>query len=67
MRCDKTSSNRINHFHESGLRTVYNDDLQLLENDSLAKIHVRNLRLLAAELYKIKENVATRIMHEIFE
>ena len=49
------------------LRTIYNDDLQLLENDNLVKINVRNLRLLTAELYKIKENVATRIMHEIFE
>ena len=71
MCCDKTSDNRINHLHERALRTVYNDNVsifeKLLEKDNSVTIHVRNLRILATELYKTKENLAAPIMHEIFE
>ena len=71
MCCDKTSDNRINHLHERALRTVYNHNVltfeKLLEKDNSVTIHVRNLRILATELYKTKENLATQIMHEIFE
>ena len=71
MCCDKTSDNRINHLHERAHRTVYNDNVsafeQLLEKDNSETIHVRSLRILATELYKTKENLAARIMHEIFE
>ena len=28
---DKTSDNRINHVHESALRTVYNENISTLE------------------------------------
>ena len=38
-----------------------------LEKDNSVTIHVRNLRILATELYKTKENLAAPIMHEIFE
>ena len=69
--CDKTFDNRINHLHERALRTVYNDNVstfeKLLGNDNYLKIHVRDLRILATELYKTKENLAAPIMHEIFE
>ena len=71
MCCDKTSDNCIKHLHERALRTVYNDDVstfeKLLEKDNSVTIYVRNLRILATELYKTKENVAAPIMHEIFE
>ena len=40
---------------------------KLLEKDNSVTIHVRNLRILAAELYKTKENLAASLMHEIFE
>ena len=40
---------------------------KLLEKDNSVTIHVRNLRILATELYKTKENLAAPIMHEIFE
>ena len=70
MCCDKTSDNCINHLHE-GARTVYNDNVstfeKLLEKDNSVTIHVRNLRILATELYKTKENLAAPIMYEIFE
>ena len=71
MCCDKTSDNRINHLHERALRTAYNDNVSIfeksLEKDNSVTIHVRNLRILATELYKTKENLAAPIMHEIFE
>ena len=55
---DKTSDNRINNFHERTLRTVYNDNVstfeKLLEKDNPVTIQVRNLRILATELYKTK-------------
>ena len=40
---------------------------KLLEKDNSVTIHVKNLRILATELYKTKENLAAPIMHEIFE
>ena len=71
MCCHKTSDNRINHLHQRALRTVYNDNVstfeKLLEKDNSVTIQVRNLRLLAIELYKTKENLAASIMHGILE
>ena len=60
MCCDKTSDNRINHLHERALRTVYNDNVstfeKLLGKDNSVTIHVRNLTILATELYKTKSS-----------
>ena len=69
--CNKTFNNCINHLHECALWTVYNGNVstfeKLLEKDNSVTIHVRNLRILATELYKTKENRAALIMHKIFE
>ena len=71
MCCDKTSDNRINHLHERARMMVYNDNMstfeKLLEKDNSVTIYVRNLRILATQLYKTKENLVAPIMHEIFE
>ena len=71
MCCDETSDNRINHLNERALRTFYHDNVstfeKLLEKDNSVTIHVRNLRMLARELYKTKENLAAPIMHENFK
>ena len=40
---------------------------RLLEKDNSVAIHLRNLRMLATELYKSKEHLAAPVMHEIFE
>ena len=40
---------------------------KLQEKDNFVTIHVRNLRILATELYKTKENLTALIIHEIFE
>ena len=67
---EKTSYDRMYHLHERALRTVYNDDVstfeKLLEKDNSITIQVRNLRILAIELYKTKENLAVLIMRKIF-
>ena len=68
---DKTSYDHMYHLHERALRTVYNDNVstfeKLLEKDNSVTIQVRNLRILAIELYKTKKNLAALIMHEIFK
>ena len=52
----------MNHLHERALRTVYKDNVstfeKFLEKDSSVTIHVKNLIILATELYKTKENLA---------
>ena len=40
---------------------------KLLINNNSVTIHVRNLRILATELHKTKENLADPIKHEVFE
>ena len=69
--CDKASNNRINHLHERALRAVYKDNVptfeKLLEKDNSVTTQVKNLKILATELYKTKENLAAPIMHELFE
>ena len=69
MCCDKISDNHINHLHQRA--TVYNDNVstleKLLEKDNCVTIYIRNLRILATELYGTRENLAALIMHEVFE
>ena len=38
-----------------------------LEKDNSVTIQVRNLRILATEMYKTKENLAAPTIHEMFE
>ena len=61
MFSSRSSNNRINHLYERALRIVSNDHSSLFE-DLLAKynsvlIHHRNIRFLAIELYKAKNNL----------
>ena len=61
---DRALNHRINHIHERALRIAYkdyeNDFGFLLEQSKSVPIHVRNLQLLMAEIYK--QNVI-RIHH----
>ena len=58
-------SNRINRIHERALRLVYQDNslsfAELLEKDNSVTIHLRNLQLLATEIYKLKNGLACRL------
>ena len=71
MFCGRKSNNCINHLHERALRIVYNDNQSCFENllrkDRSVSIHHRNIRSFAIEIYKIKNNMSTPIMLELFE
>ena len=64
-------NNRINTPHEKALRLVYTNKSNLsfddlLKEDKLVKIHLKNLQILATEIYKIKNDLGPKIMTDIF-
>ena len=70
MFCQRSSNTQINHLHERALRIVYNDNEStfedLLKKDNSVSVHHKNIRLLGIELYKVKNNLLTHLMSEIF-
>ena len=60
---------RINHIHESALRAVYNNEISLFEEllgrDKSKPIHQRNIEILAAELFKIKNVLSNDMMAQL--
>ena len=64
-------NNHINYLHERALRIVYNDNQSCFENllrkDRSVSIHHKIIRSFAIEIYKIKNNMSTPIMFELFE
>ena len=70
MNHSRTLNNRINGLHKRALSLVYNDFSssfsELLENGKSVTIHHRNLQTLAYETFKVKNNMAPKILTEIF-
>ena len=69
--CHSRENNRkINRLHERCLRTIYNDKQssfnELLEKDGSVSIHVRDLQVLATEMYKISNGLSTSLMRDMF-
>ena len=66
-----SSNARINHLHEKALRIVYNDNESrfedLLKKGNSVSMHHKNIRLLGTELYKVKNNLSTHLMSEMFD
>ena len=64
-------NNKINRLHERSLRIVYKDNISsfkdLLKKDRSFTIHQRNIHSLAIELFKVKGNLSTNIMYDIFQ
>ena len=64
-------NHHINSIHERALRVKYQDYhstfLQLLQKDSSVTIHQRNLQILAAEIFKAKNDLSAEIRKEVFE
>ena len=62
---------KISHIHERALRIVYKNNVLsfevLLELDKSFKIYHRNIRSLAIELFKIKNNLSVTIINDIFQ
>ena len=69
MFCGRQTNARINHIHERALRAVYNDEIspfeELLGRDKSETIHRRNIKVLAAELFKIKNGLSNDIMTQL--
>ena len=69
MFCGRQTNARINHIHESALRGVYNDEIspveELLGKDKSQTIRWRNIKILAAELFQIKNGLSNDIMDQL--
>ena len=67
----RTVDNKINKLHERCLRIVYNDKKssikELLEADKSVPIHIKNLQVLATEMYKIYINISRPIVRQLFQ
>ena len=67
----RANNNKINRLHERCLRIVYNDKQssfnKLLEKDGSVSIHMRNIQILATEMYKLVNNLSPPIMNRVFE
>ena len=67
----RENNNKVNGLHERCLRIIYNDKRSsfnaLLEKDGSVSIHERNIKILAAEMFKVSKNLAPPQMHEIFK
>ena len=68
---NRALNNRINKIHKRALRLVYqNKNLsfnELLELDNAVNIHQRNLQFLVTEIFKVRNNVSSEIMKQIFD
>ena len=66
----RTLNNKINNLHERALRIAHKNDKltfkELLNIDNSYTIHQRNLQKLATEMYKIKNNISSSLMNELF-
>ena len=67
----RDTENKIRRLHERVLRIVYSDydstfEELLLKDDSVT-FHIRNIQLLAIELYKSKNGLSPQIINALFE
>ena len=66
----RTNNNKINRLHERCLRIVYNDKQsfnELLKKDGSVSIHMRNIQILATEMYKLINNLSSPTMNRVFK
>ena len=70
MFCSKKMHKKINHIHERALRLVYKDYKtsfeELLRKDDSVSFHHRNIRCLATEMYKVKNDLSPPFLQELF-
>ena len=70
MFCTRTENNRINRLHERVLRIIYDDCCstfeELLKKDGAVTIHVRNIRKVAVEMYKVFHGIAPEVIMDLF-
>ena len=68
MFCSRSMNNRINKLQERTLRILYRDDIssfeELLVRDNSITAHERNIKLLAKEMYKVKNDILPNALGE---
>ena len=66
----RTLNNKINRIRKNCLRLIYNDKQltfkELLKKDDSVSIHIKNLKTLAIEMYKVVNGGSPEIMKDIF-
>ena len=67
---NRSLNNKINSLHERALRITYGDRSSSLENllkkDNSVSTHHRNIQVLATKMFKVKNNIAPKILKELF-
>ena len=62
----RTVKSKINKLHERCLRIIYYDKKssfkELLETDKCVPIHIKNLQVLATEMFKVYGNISPPIV-----
>ena len=70
MQHTRSLNNKINKLQERSLRIVYEDYTSsfdnLLKKDKNKTIHQKNIEKLAIQMYKIKNNIAPKIVSDLF-
>ena len=68
---NRTINNKINKLHERCLGIVYNDKKssfkELLKTDKSVPTHIKNLRVLATEIFKVYRNLSPPIVRQLFQ
>ena len=63
-------NNKINRLHERCLRIVYSDSMSsfedLLHKDGSVSVHVKNIKTLSIEMFKVSNKLTIPLMNEIF-
>ena len=63
-------NNKINRIRKNCLRLIYNDKQltfkELFKKDDSASVHIKNLKTLAIEMYRVVNGGSSEIMKEIF-
>ena len=67
---NRTINNKINKLHERCLGIVYNDKKssfkELLKTDKSVPTHIKNLQVLATEMFKVYRNLSPPIVRQLF-
>ena len=70
MYCTRKENNRINRLHERVLRIIYDDCdssfEELLARDGAVTCHVRNIRKVAIEMYKVFYGISPEVRRDLF-
>ena len=66
----RSVNNKINRLHERYLRIAYSDTVSsfedLLDKDRSVSVHVKNIKTLAIEMFKVSNKLIVLLMNETF-